>query len=302
MCGPEINAAIVAEVKSSRPELRVELIGILAARRAPIAPTASCRTSATPTPKCAQRPSPRRAGGRPRSDRRDASRRLERRAGRGTRGRRRAVALVAGRNENIDKRAEPLLGALDKLSDENRTALLPTLGRIGGPAALQVVEEALADPSPQVRKVGLQALCNWPNASVAKRLLELAQNLDDENSRNEALWALIRVAPLPDSAPTPSNSICSSAMALTTGDDQRNYIVKRCRAIRTIESLRFAAPYMEKPEFAREACATVVELAHHRELREPNKAEFDKALDAVIRISKDPDLIDRATPLQKGET
>ena len=47
---------------------------------------------------------------------------------------------------------------------------------------------------------------------------------------------------------------------------------------------------------------TVVELAHHRELREPNKAEFDKALDAVIRISKDADVVDRAKRYKKNQT
>ena len=79
-------------------------------------------------------------------------------------------------------------------------------------------------------------------------------------------------------------------------------MLKRVRAVRTIESLRFVAPYLDKPEFAQAACATVVELAHHRKLREPNKAEFDKALDAVIRISKDPGVVDRARRYKKGQT
>jgi hypothetical protein len=59
---------------------------------------------------------------------------------------------------------------------------------------------------------------------------------------------------------------------------------------------------MDQPEYAQEACATVVELAHHRKLREPNKAEFDKALDMVIRISKDADVVDRAKRYKAGRT
>ena len=61
-------------------------------------------------------------------------------------------------------------------------------------------------------------------------------------------------------------------------------------------------PYLNQPAFAQEACGTVVELAHHRELREPNKAEFDKALDVVIRIGKDPGVVDRAKRYKKGQT
>jgi len=69
-----------------------------------------------------------------------------------------------------------------------------------------------------------------------------------------------------------------------------------------MESLHFVLPYLDKAENAQEACATIVELAHRRELREPNKPEFDKALDAVIRLCKDPDLIDRAKRYRKGQT
>ena len=45
---------------------------------------------------------------------------------------------------------------------------------------------------------------------------------------------------------------------------------------------------MDQPQFTQIACETVVELAHHKDLRQPNKAEFDKALDKVIALSKDP--------------
>ncbi len=50
------------------------------------------------------------------------------------------------------------------------------------------------------------------------------------------------------------------------------------------------------------ACETIVELAHHRELREPNKSEFDPALDKVIKLSNDPVVVDRANRYKRGET
>jgi hypothetical protein len=46
----------------------------------------------------------------------------------------------------------------------------------------------------------------------------------------------------------------------------------------------------------------VVELAHYRDLRQPHKAEFEQALDHVIRISKDATVIDRANRYKKGQT
>ena len=59
---------------------------------------------------------------------------------------------------------------------------------------------------------------------------------------------------------------------------------------------------MDQPEFTAVACKSVVELAHHKELRQPNKAEFNKALDKVIALSKDPEVLLRATQYQKDQT
>jgi hypothetical protein len=61
-------------------------------------------------------------------------------------------------------------------------------------------------------------------------------------------------------------------------------------------------PYVDQPEFAQIACETIVEIAHHREVRDPNKAEVDKMLDKVIATSKDPVVVERARRYKKGET
>jgi hypothetical protein len=79
-------------------------------------------------------------------------------------------------------------------------------------------------------------------------------------------------------------------------------VINRCRTAYDVDTLRFVLPYIDRPQFAQLACETTVELAHHRELRDPNKAEFDKALDKVIEVSKDPVVVDRAGRYKRGET
>ena len=61
------------------------------------------------------------------------------------------------------------------------------------------------------------------------------------------------------------------AMAIAKTDEERALVVNRCRTSYSIESLRYVLPYLEQPKFVQLACETIVELAHHRELREPNK-------------------------------
>lgn len=147
-----------------------------------------------------------------------------------------AVMFVCNRAKAPEKRAEPLLAAWAKRSEDDRTALLPTLGRVGGPAAMKIIEAAMADKNPQRREAGFQALCLWPDASIAGKVLDLAQTDPNAEHRQLALRALIRVGPLPDQRPAAEKlELSKKAMALAARDEERNLVLKRCSAIRTVE-------------------------------------------------------------------
>jgi HEAT repeat protein len=213
------------------------------------------------------------------------------------------VMFVCQRIEDRERRAEPILAAMDGLPAADRLALLATLGRVGGSAALVVLEGAMADAHAETHDTGLRALCLWPEASIAPRLTELVQAEEHEEHRALALRALIRVAPLPDDRSDAERlELLQSALALCQDDELRNYALSRARAIRIVETLRFLLPYLDEPALAQAACESIVELAHHRGLREPNKAEFHAALDRVIATSQDDVVIDRAQRYQRNET
>ena len=97
-------------------------------------------------------------------------------------------------------------------------------------------------------------------------------------------------------------ALVKTVLSMCTKPEQRNLVIRRARAIRTLDTLRFVLPFLDQPAFAQLACETIVELAHHREIRDPNKAEFDKALDKVLQTSKDHVVIDRAGRYKRGET
>ncbi len=88
-------------------------------------------------------------------------------------------------------------------------------------------------------------------------------------------------------------TLTSSATAL---------VINRTRTEYDVESLRFGLPSVDQPQFAQITCETIVEIADHREVRDPNKAEFDKALDKVIKATRAPEVVDRAQRYQRGET
>jgi hypothetical protein len=213
----------------------------------------------------------------------------------------RAVADICARSP--ETAPAMLVKAYEACNPNERLALLSTLGRVGGPDALNVVEAAYADADPKLHSARLAALCNWPSGAIAPRLLELARTEEHGQHRTQARKALIRVAPLPDARTDAQRlDLLRTTLLMCADDKERNQVIDRAKAIRTIESLRFVLPFLEDDEFRQQACVTVVELAHPNKLRVPNKEEFDRALEQVIAFSKDPVVVDRAQRYKNGQT
>ena len=84
------------------------------------------------------------------------------------------------------------------------------------------------------------------------------------------------------------------AMDLADRDEERDMLIGRAAAIYHIDTLRFVAPYLDNPKLAQQTCWTVVQLSHHDEIRRPNRDEFNRALDKVIKISNNLYLVNQA--------
>jgi HEAT repeat protein len=214
----------------------------------------------------------------------------------------RAVVLVCQQVADAEKRAEPALGVFRTAAAAERLELLPLLGRLGGSTAKQSIQEALASKDPQLYEAGVRAVCNWPDAAVAEQLLNLAQESKTDTHRLWALRGFIRVVTLPGKTPDAQKlAMLKQAVQLAARDEERGYALERASAVRTVETLRFLLPYLDQPSLAQQACKSVVELARHKELREPNRKEFGPALEKAIKISTDATTLERARRYLQGQ-
>lgn len=214
-----------------------------------------------------------------------------------------AVLLVSQRSGGPDESCQLLIAAIGRRSPAEQLALLSTLGRVGGKAALAVVEQRIASREAREHELGIRALCNWPDSSVISRLLELQAAEPLPELKAALLGALIRIAPLPDQrSPAERLALLGQVMELCRKDSERIQVLKRAPAIRTVETLRFVVPYLDQPGLAAQAQEAVVELAHHRNLREPNKEEFAQVLERVQLETRDEIVRDRAQRYRNGQT
>lgn len=303
--GPEAAAAILAAARSADPAVRKRLFDVVAARRerAAISDLVAAAADDDPSIRAAAMRALAVLGGPDQVPGMVAG--VLRAAAGGERdAAERSLLAVCRRAGSGAEATARFLAAFEAAAPGDREPLVPALGRIGGPGALAIVDGLVAASDPARRALGLKALVRWPDADVADRLLALIDKAADPAERDVLLAALIRIAPLPDNKLDDRRrlELLGKALALCRTDADRAKVVDRADAIRTVEALRFVVPYLDAPALAETACGSVVELAHHRALRDAHKEEFTKALDKVLATSKDAGVIDRAERYKQGRT
>jgi hypothetical protein len=84
-------------------------------------------------------------------------------------------------------------------------------------------------------------------------------------------------------------------------NEDRRLILDRVREVHTFPAVRFAAGFLGEPKLASQACATIADLLHREEIRNPNRAEANKVLDQVIATSKDKSLVERVKSFKSAK-
>ncbi len=171
------------------------------------------------------------------------------------------------------QQSAPLLTAMEKGGAEAQCALLPTLARIGGQAALPAVHTAMKSADQAVRDAGYRALANWPDASVADELLEIAKTSDVEPYRIWSLRAYARVVALPsERSPQKTFELLRDAMKVATRKEDKELFVSRLAAVRVPDALTLLLTFVDDGELKGSAVPAVFTLAKGLSQSHPDQA------------------------------
>ena len=163
-----------------------------------------------------------------------------------------------------------------------KAELLPLLGRLGGAKAKEQVAAAMKSGDAALTDAAMIALCNWPDASVADELWNVATTSDNAAHSRRALRAYVRVITLKsDRGDAKTLALLQAAMKQAGQDADRSLVLERAATVRTMGAFRWAAEYLDDPALATAASQCVLDLAHHKFLRNPNKAEFTPVLKRI---------------------
>ena len=217
----------------------------------------------------------------------------------------RAIGYICAKNPRSSERATIVLGLVNRHRDKNQdafqAAVLPLLGRLGTDAVYQRIQPLCNSPKPELSAAAMRAFCNWPTAQYADALWDMATKSETKTYRSQALRAYIRVVTLPNSRPeTETLAMLKKAMKLADSNDNKQWAITRAASVRTLATVDWVAGYLDDPDLAQTACAAIVELAHHRFLRQPNKAHFEPILRKVEATAKDKSIARLAEKARLG--
>lgn len=302
--GDAINKSLVSEMKSAPPGIKASLIEVLATRRA--SDELPALVAATVDDNAQVRGAAMSALGQigdPEHVARMLPGVLKAQKGGERDNAERNIAMICSRIDNEDQRGTLIIEALKKIDAADRDELLSLVGRVGGRKLINFVGDIASETDPDRRRLGIDALSKWPDASVADKLLEIVNKATDPAERRLAFQGYVKISAARDNRNDKQRlDRMKEAMNTAKTPEEQLLVINRTRTAYAVESVRFVLPYVDEPKFSEVACETIVEIAHHREVRDPNKAEFDKILDKVIEITKDPVVVDRAQRYKRGET
>jgi HEAT repeat protein/type 1 glutamine amidotransferase len=201
----------------------------------------------------------------------------------------RAVWRSCLRIKDPTQRAWPILSQLRQDDPARRAALLPALGRLGGERALEVVNRAKKDADKSVRDGAFRALCNWPDATVADDLFQLARQADETSHRIWALRGLARVLGRQGKEkPQEAFEGLRDVMQLATRLEERLLVLSRLTAVRVPGALRLATSLLDDTELKSAAIDVTIDLAEGMKASHPKEARV--ALENAARATEDPPL------------
>jgi len=206
----------------------------------------------------------------------------------------RLAALKGRLNAAGDKARDMVLDLLESDDADAQAIAAGHVENLIGSGAMQTTPEAFAKMPASGQILLLSAMATTGDSSVLAVVVEAAKS-NDQNVKLAALRAYVRVVTQPSDRPNSETlRMVKDAMDLATRADEKKLLLVRAANVRDVETLRWVVPYLDDPSLADAACEAVVELAHHRELRQPHKGEFDQALRKVIEICRDSVLVERA--------
>jgi HEAT repeat protein len=172
-----------------------------------------------------------------------------------------ALAAAAGQIPEPAGRADPVLAVLAITEGPKRADLVRSLGRVGGPKALEAAIAETKSADPQLQAAAVFTLSNWPDGSALPELWTIAKTTSDRKTRSLAIQGISRLVTASEETPFEKLAGLEEAMAAAVETDQKAAVLAGVSSLRTEGALAFAARYLDDPTLRARAAQAATRIA-----------------------------------------
>jgi HEAT repeat protein len=195
--------------------------------------------------------------------------------------------------------AQTVLAALPNAKDaDTKSSLMSVIGKIGDPAALPVLKDALKDKDEKIRDAAVRGLSDWPTPAPAEDLLKIAKTSDNQVQKTLALRGYVRLIGLINDKPADEViKMYKEAMSLAPDASEKRMVLSGLSNLKSVEALQMAGEYLSDAELKQESEAAVVKIAESTLRKNPQ--ETKDMLQKVLAGSPSETVKDQAEKLLK---
>ena len=206
-----------------------------------------------------------------------------------------ALRAVCRTSIDKEKDSKHLVDIMDKASTPVRRLLMPLLAELGTPATLMAAQNATKSSDSELALEGVRVLSQWPDASPAGWLLELAKKKEDIAFHALALRGCIEIVGLESDA-AKRLGILQQAFSAARRVDEKRQALGQIGQIPLPIALHQALAAMQESNLLNEASMAVISIAELLSKLNPDLA--NEAAGKVLAQCKTPEITRRALLLR----
>lgn len=192
-----------------------------------------------------------------------------------------AVVTACKQINDPRQRAQPVLDQWEDANDAQRVVLIRTLGRIGGPAALEQVRATLKYDDAAVLDAAVRALSEWDHVSAVSPLFDVARTSESRRHRILALRGALRL--IIEARQFDSQTLVAlfrDALALAERPEEKRQVLAGLSQVADLAALQLAQRFLDEPALQAEAQNAVIAIA--RLIASTNPEEATAAVQQVV--------------------
>lgn len=178
--------------------------------------------------------------------------------------------------------AGQLTAAMAKAPAAAKSALLETLGEMGGEKALVTIAAAVKGTDPALQDTGSRVLGEWMDVGAAPVLLDLAKTAPSEKYQVRALRGYIRLARQFAKSDKQRAEMCQTALAASNRTAEQQVVLTVLQGYPSRETLDVAAEARKIPALKEDATRTTLVIIQKLGSKAGNVAEL------LAKIGMDP--------------